>query len=226
MRIREIDIARGIAVLLMVIYHLIFDLDYLGMANIDLQSIPLVVFQRTIGTMFVGIAGIAFALSLRENDSYVHHAKRGALLAGVAILITTVTWIYPHDGFITFGVIHMLALSAFVAPLFARFGKMNILFGLIAIAIGLAMSGMTTQNGALFWLGLTTTSYTALDFYPMLPWFGIFLIGMAVGNEMTKVKWKETNETLLSLIGKNSLAIYLVHQVVLIGLLLAARQIV
>lgn len=225
-RIAEVDALRGVAIVLMVIYHLIFDLNYFGLSKISLYSLQMVLFQRLIALLFVGIVGVSLALCEAGNKKgYLTYLWRGFKLTNVAILITAVTWIYPHEAFISFGVIHMIALSSFIAPLFFRLRNWNFLIGLCLIAMGIWLNLQQTDFRFLFWLGVPYPGYEALDYYPMLPWFGVVLIGMAIGwfvyqHGESRLelggKWFKR----LEFLGKHSLLIYLLHQVVLVGLIL------
>ncbi len=231
-RVLWVDCLRGIAIVLMVAFHFIFDLNYLSFISINLESGFWFFFPRAIGATFLFVVGVSLVLSDRhdketKNEGYVRHFKRGLFLAGVAALITIATWIYPHEGFITFGIIHLIALSMFIAPLFLRFGKLNVLLGLIIIVFGIFLSGMQTDSHYLFWLGITFPGYTALDYYPLLPWFGFVLIGIGGGQILLdRIRLgKSKISDALALLGKNSLAIYIVHQLVLFGALLALKMI-
>jgi uncharacterized membrane protein len=199
------------------------------LANISIFDWPLVLFQRFIGTLFLLLVGVSLSLSeSKNNEGYIKHAKRALKLFAVAFLITIVTWVYPHDGFITFGIIHVIAASTLIAPLFFKFGKMNILIGLILIISSFYISTVETDNGYVFWLGLTTSEYKALDYYPLIPWFGIVLIGIYAGQrvyphgEPRKMRGESKAWILqkLAFLGRNSLLIYLTHQIVLMGILL------
>jgi uncharacterized membrane protein len=224
-RILELDALRGIAVVLMVIYHIIFDIYYFGIARIDLFSPPLVLFQRVIGSSFLLIAGISLVLSESRNRAgYRKHLARALKLGAVAAAITLATWIYPHEGVITFGIIHLIAASTLIAPFFFRFGKINLLMGLLLIGAGLYTSTIKVEQQYLFWLGLSYPGYRALDYYPLLPWFGIVLIGLEAGRWLLDNAPWERFAWLggigpLEWIGKNSLLIYLIHQPIIIGLL-------
>lgn len=230
-RIMEIDAARGAAIILMVAYHFFFDLDYFGLAAVPMQSLFFVTFQRIVGILFVLIAGTSLALSESHNkEGYLHHVKRALRLAAVAALITFATWVYPHEGFIKFGIIHMLALSIFVAPFFFRFGRLNVILGTTLIIAGFYTSQIQTELPYFFWLGITCPGYEALDHYPMVPWFGVVLIGVYAGQSIF-VNWKTGKAAarsgllrLLSFLGRNSLKIYLVHQPLLVGILLLFRR--
>lgn len=233
-RIIEVDALRGVAIILMVIYHFFFDLDFFGITGIDMSAASWVLFQRLIAVMFLSLVGVGLALSeSRNREGYAHHLKRGLFLAGVAMMITIATWIFPNDGFIQFGIIHLIALSVIVAPLFFRFGRWNLVFGIVFIIVGLWFGQMTTDSHLLFWAGITDPGYHALDHYPFFPWFGVVLIGVSLGKEIYPASAPRPLITngggsgmagmlvrLLGLIGRNSLAIYLVHQPIIIGSLM------
>jgi uncharacterized membrane protein len=226
-RVAELDALRGLAIIMMVGYHIVFDIYYFGFAAVDLQSLPILLFQRATGSLFIVVAGIALTLSEGGNrDGYARHAVRALRLAAVALLITAGTWIYPHEGFITFGIIHFLALSTLLAPFFLRFGRLNFVLGLAVIALGLFTAGLTTSSHYLFWLGLLYPGYTALDYYPLLPWFGMMLIGLAAGGELFPggkplVRLPDGRALRrLAFMGRHSLLIYLLHQPVLVGIAL------
>lgn len=229
-RIAAIDAARGLAVLMMVAYHFIFDLGYLGIARIDLQFLPLLLFQRTTGSAFLLLAGISMWLSHGHGGGNERRFRRFLLLALVALGITLGTWIYPHYGFITFGIIHLMALSALIGPLFFGLGGWNAALGLLLLVIGSLPPGLGSDSPYLFWLGFPDASYAALDYYPLIPWFGMILLGIFLGQRMfpdgkPALRLPELPfQDRLALIGKNSLAVYLAHQPILIGLLLLYLQ--
>ncbi|HSB47655.1 MAG TPA: heparan-alpha-glucosaminide N-acetyltransferase [Candidatus Bilamarchaeum sp.] len=223
-----VDAARGLAIVSMVIYHILFDLGYFGFAQIDLQFLPVLLFQRAIGSTFLIVAGISMWLSETAHHSYERHFQRFLRLAPVAIAITLATWIFPHEGFITFGIIHLMALSALIGPLFFRLGKWNALLGLALVIAGSLPPGLGSSSPYLFWLGLPSPAYTALDYYPLIPWFGMILIGVYLGQS---VKWDKIKVSLpfqdaLETAGKNSLAIYVIHQPVIIAVLLALSAVI
>lgn len=236
-RIAAVDAARGVAIVMMLAYHLFFDLWYFGIADFGIHGLPLTLLQYATGTLFVLIAGVSLTLSeSRNRGGYAHHAKRAVKLAAAAALITAATWVYPHGGFIQFGIIHMLALSTLTAPLFFGLGRLNALAGALAIAAGMWAGTVHPETHALFWLGFTDQGYYALDHYAMLPWFGVVLMGMGLGQALFpggrepagghatacfRHRAADAGGRMLSFLGRNSLAIYLLHQPVLAGLAVA-----
>ncbi|MCI0503438.1 DUF1624 domain-containing protein [Candidatus Micrarchaeota archaeon] len=214
----------------MVAYHILFDIDYLGIAQIGIHTLPLLIFQRTIGALFLLLVGVSLTLSESGNkDGYRRHLRRGLALCAVALGITAATWVYPHEGFITFGIIHFIALATLIAPIFFRFGRRNVLLGLLLIAAGFFTAGLETDSPHLFWLGITAPGYAALDYYPLVPWFGVVLIGLFAGETFfpggeSRLRVPESALTgSLAWAGRHSLAIYLAHQPIIVGAMLAYK---
>lgn len=234
-RLEWVDSLRGAAITMMIAYHLIFDLWYFRIAEFNIDMLPLAIFQHSIGTLFLLLAGVSLALSERRNkEGYIHHVKRAAFLGAVSLSITAATWVYPHEGMITFGIIHCIALCVLIAPPFFRLGRLNVLLGLVLIVAGFFTPFMSTDSPFLFWLGIVRPDYTALDFYPIIPWLGVVLIGIYAGQSLPAAVPEggaNRNEggvrgrirKALVFAGRHSLAIYLIHQPIIIGLLLLAR---
>ena len=80
-----------------------------------------------------------------------------------------------------------------------------------------------TDGSMLYAFGFVDGRFRSVDFYPLFPWLFLFLCGCFVGRLLNR----ELPEWLcrdyckpLTLIGRNSLAIYVVHQPVVYGLCL------
>jgi uncharacterized membrane protein len=226
-RVMEVDALRGIAILLMVIYHFFFDLAYLGLADISIFAPEWILFQRVVGTLFISIVGISLTLSeSRNTEGYARHAKRALGLAAVALLITAVTWIYPNKGFIMFGIIHFIAAATLIAPFFLRFGRWNVLIGIMIILLGFYVNTLRTDLPYLFWLGIIHPGYRQLDHYSVIPWLGVVLLGIYAGQRLfpggkARLKGGPSHMDKLAFLGRNSLLIYLVHQPVMFGAMMA-----
>lgn len=221
---------------MMIIYHIIFDLNYFKIYNINLSSLPLRFFLYTIGTMFLVIVGISLYISylkakqnLTEKQLKIKYIRRGSMIFGLGILITTVTWVYPHEGFILFGILHCIGLSIILAYLFLKLYFENLILGIIFIIAGILLMPFTFDFNYLLFLGFTPDNFYTLDFFPLLPWFGIILIGIFIGNSLYKEDKRRFNLSDLSsrsfikdlsFLGRHSLLIYLVHQPIIVGFIL------
>ena len=150
----------------------------------------------------------------------------------LALGITLVTYIVIGGRFIVFGILHLISISILLAYPLLRLGRMNLLLGLAAILLGLYIQELEVDFFWLIWLGLAPRSFTSLDYVPLLPWFGVVLMGMTGGALLYKdlgrrfplpdiSAWPPVRG--LIFLGRNSLAIYILHQPLLLGLIYLAE---
>lgn len=228
----ELDAARGIAILAMIIYHFFYDLSFLGIASRDMYAGGWSIFQKCIAGLFLLIVGISLTISYtraQQKHSMPQlirkYVKRGLIVFGFGLLISVVTYVLFPQTFIVFGILHMIGVSIILALFFMQFYYLNFFLGLIIIFLGTLTKATMTHNGFL-WLGFVTPSFASLDYYPLLPWFGVVLIGLFIGKtlypkgkQLFTVKEFIGSKT-LTWIGQQSLVIYLFHQPLIIGFLL------
>ena len=110
------------------------------------------------------------------------YLQRGLKIFGLGLIITLATWIWPGEGFIVFGALHCIGISIILAYPFLRFRYQNLLLGIILISIGIILKNFTFDFYWLLWLGFTPSTFYTVDYFPLLPWLGVVLIGIFVGN--------------------------------------------
>jgi uncharacterized membrane protein len=215
-RIWEVDFLRGLAVILMVLYHFGYDLrEMCGVKTIFGVEINL-------SSCFVVLSGLSSTLSHGN-------VRRAIKLIGVALIITAATYLYDPSLAIHFGILHCLGVSILVYGLtLQRSGPLTcaavgaIVLGLSA-AVSLMMNGVSIRFDWLLPLGITSGTYSSYDYFPLLPWFGIFLGGAVLGKTVYASKRsllpKRRGGSIFNVAGRHSLLIYIVHQPVLLGLL-------
>jgi uncharacterized membrane protein len=229
-RFREIDALRGIAIVMMVVFHFMFDLDYFGIYPAELYGGLWLVFQRATITLFLLLVGVSMHMSYshmkdkRFMGVYKKFSWRSLKLFAVALVITAGTYVYLNgNGFVAFGIIHFISLAVLLGAFFVSFYELNIILGVVAIALGYVVDSITINSPLLLPLGIKYPGFTSVDYVPLFPWFGLVLIGIALGkyfypNGERRMKVPKLPEQ-LAFLGRNSLVIYLIHQPILIGIL-------
>lgn len=240
MRYWEIDFVRGIAIIMMITYHFLFDLDFLGKADLDVQQGFLLIFARTTAIFFILLAGISSTISYARKKSFVKFWKRALAIFSCGLLVTLATWIFLDRGTIIFGILHFIGLAIILSYPLLRFKKANLLLGVLIVIIGFVIKGVTLNTYSLLVFGITPPLFYSLDYFPLLPWFGVMLIGIFAGhtlypcgirsfnktssirkhNRAGVAKSKHSSFTHAGIfLGRHSLAIYLIHQPILFGVM-------
>ena len=66
----EIDAGRGVAILMMILYHFLYDLTFLKLINITVISGFWLYFARTTLILFLLLVGVGMALSYVKHPNY------------------------------------------------------------------------------------------------------------------------------------------------------------
>ena len=234
-RLWEVDALRGFAIVLMVGYHFTWDLSYFGVYGGDMLSLPWQTFARSIASIFIFVMGVSMTLRYhrlrgsRRAGLFWKYLRRGGEIFGLGMLITAATYIIFRDGFVVFGILHLLGASLVLAYPFLRSRWASLAGGLALIGAGMVVSRVASPSPWLLWLGVKQYGRYMVDYYPMLPWSGIALLGIFAGYTLypegrRRISLPNLSGTLpvrgLSFLGRHSLLIYMIHQPILLGLLI------
>ncbi len=224
-----IDVLRGLAILMMFSYHFSFDLNYFGFLQLDFYHNPFWLNYRTlIVSLFLGLVGVSLSLATRYGFKPRAYFRRLGLLIVFAILVSIVTYIQFSDRMIFFGILHFIALASVLGLAFVRFYWLNLVLGAGLVVLGTQFQNAVFNQPWLQWIGLMTHKPFTEDYVPLLPWFGVVLLGIFIGKLVFQKQpqawlqnWQSTHPFMrtLSFGGKHSLIIYMLHQPVFMGLL-------
>ncbi|QDZ02553.1 DUF1624 domain-containing protein [Nitratireductor mangrovi] len=226
-RIASLDVARGAALLAMAVYHFTWDLEFFGYAEPGLTAAGgWKYFARAIASSFLGLAGVSLFLAHARGVRWSAFGRRLAMIVAAAAAITLATYFAMPDAFIFFGILHQIALASLLGLFFLRLPWWATAVAAAAfITAAFVLRTPLLDHPAWWWTGLSQALPRSNDYVPVFPWFGAVLAGIALAQlaaragalkwlaERTMPRWTDP----LALAGRHSLAVYLVHQPVLIA---------
>tara|TARA_R110000751_G_scaffold180038_2_gene286463 strand:- start:4733 stop:5713 length:981 start_codon:yes stop_codon:yes gene_type:complete len=237
-RIAAIDVARGGALVAMAIYHFTWDLEFFGYVPAAMTAEGgWKLFARSIAGSFLFLVGVSLVLAHGKTIRWNVFAKRLAMVAVAALAITAASWWFTPDNYIFFGILHSIVVSSLLGLLFLRLPlPLTLAIGLAVILSRPYLLNPIFNHDFLLWLGLSTVPAHSNDFVPLFPWFGPVLLGIATGKLGVQFDLIDRLASLyrgtdivgrtLSLAGRHSLAVYLIHQPILIGIVYLASLII
>ncbi len=238
-RVEILDLLRGGAMILVMAYHLLYDLKFIY--GVD---IPKVITPGSAGTEFVHTCflWVLFAVSGICTGYSRNSLKRGVMLYMIGWGITLVTTIVMPSQLIVFGVLSCfgacMAVTSLIKPLldkipwqalltasfllwiifsdFHRSGSLNLIFTEIILPL---------PNNAdyLYPIGIKGADFTSADYFPVIPYIFMFITGYALHKPVSSGKmpgwFYRMKSGPLGFIGRHSLIIYAVHQPIIMALL-------
>lgn len=226
-RFDRLDAVRGGAVVWMAAFHLAFDLNHFGFVRQNFYADPFWTAQRSaIVTLFLLCAGIGQAVAQQQRQGWPRFRRRWLQIAACAVLVSAGSYLMFPRSFISFGVLHCVAVAAVLLRLAAPWGRWLWLPGIVALLLPLGVQHPVFDSRWTDWIGLVTVKPVTEDYVPLLPWIGVMACGVAAGRWVLAERPGWLAGPLprglrpLAGLGRWSLSFYMLHQPVLIGLLL------
>lgn len=234
-RLEAVDLARGAALAAMAIYHFTWDLEFFGYAPPGMTAEGgWRLFARAIASSFLFLVGVSLFLAHARGVRWRSFLRRLAMVAAAAAAISLATWIVVPGAFIFFGILHHIALASVLGLAFLRLPAPVVALAAVAvIAAPHFLRADMFDHPALWWIGLAPQPPRSNDYVPVLPWFSAVLLGMAAARlaegtgllrrlaTVSLARWTRP----LQAAGRHSLAVYLIHQPILVGTLWLVSQV-
>lgn len=231
-----IDTFRGIALIFMLLYHVLWDLSHIFYkAPAWFTPTADYVIQRIACCLFIIISGFSFGLGRRHFKSAMR------TLAG-GLIVAVATYIYMPKSAAYFGVLVFLAsCTLFMIPLRFLLDRISpyitapvslVLFILLEnlrkgyigfLQFRLKMPTVLYKNLLTAYFGFPPKGFSSLDYFPIFPWIFLFIFGYAVFRMISDKNrlFRLTSPRIppLEWLGRHTFFIYLIHQPLILGAL-------
>ena len=241
-RHQRLDALRGLALVWMTAYHFSFDLNHFGFIRQNFYDDPLWTLQRTaIVSLFLFTAGFGQVLAVQAGQGWMRFWRRWGQIAGCAALVSLGSWWMFPRSWISFGVLHGMAVMLLLVRALLRAGALRgawpWLLGVALIAAAPLLGQWLGTQAPPAWaaaldsrwlngLGVVTHKPVTEDYVPLLPWLGVMLLGVGAAHALPRAWLGGPVGRMghgLALLGRHSLLYYMLHQPVLIGALMGWR---
>lgn len=229
-RYEKLDGIRGIALLNMVLYHMVWDLVYLYQFDWRwYQSEGAYIWQQGICWTFIFLSGFCWSLG-------GHVYKRGIIVFLGGVIITVVTLFAMPQNRVIFGVLTLIGSCMLLMQLLNRWmRKLPPVIGIVGSA-GLFLLTRNINSGFLgfehwnivplpeilynnifmTYLGFTQKEFYSTDYFSLFPWIFLFMAGyftyQFVSDKKGMLFLQKSVLYPIEWIGKHSFEIYMVHQ--------------
>ena len=211
-----LDLMRGIAIIMMIAFHFIYDLNSFGFSDIRLFTHWAgIAWRCLIVFLFLSAVGISLVIAHSKGIKFKKFLKRLLYLGIAALFVSAGTYVMFPDGWVYFGILHLIWFSTIIAISFVNLPKTSLLIA------ALILIGAIFDQPNLSFISYLLEPYLPLgsiDYYPLFPWLSFVFIGIYLGHYpyyqkifIFRLKW-------LEVIGKHALIIYLTHQIVLFSI--------
>ena len=223
-RYERLDALRGAAIVWMVLFHFAFDLNHFGLiGRQNFYADPKWTWQRTcIVSLFLLCVGLSQAVAMQHSQPWPRFWRRWGQVAGCAVLVSIGSWWMFPKSWISFGVLHGIAVMLILVRPAARFGRWLWIVGLLAVVLPWFVADPIFDSRWMNWVGLVTRKPVTEDFVPVLPWFSVVCWGLAAGQWLLRSRARvlagpAPGLRVLAVLGRWPLTIYMLHQPLLIG---------
>ncbi|OLN31937.1 heparan-alpha-glucosaminide N-acetyltransferase [Desulfosporosinus metallidurans] len=221
----EIDVLRAVAIVLMVLFHLVYDLKEFAGVDIDYQAPFWFFIGKASALTFIFISGLSSGFSRFP-------VKRGFKVLLYGMGITVVTYIVMKEEYVRFGILHFLGVSMILSPIFFRLPKWT-LWSLAgsSVLLGFWFKELVLKTSLLLPFGLMYEGFQSIDYYPLFPYLGATFMGILAYKQFYAQRLKgkarfsfQLNSKVIQWVSRKSLGIYLVHQPILLLIILIVNR--
>lgn len=220
----NLDKFRGFTIISMVLFHLIYNINYYWTLSWYDGTVLNRIWQLSIAGSFFLISGISSNFLTADKN-----IKRGIKTSLIGFAITIITYIFAPNQFILWGVLNGLGLSMIIVGILQKYIDINgklffVFFILFILSYKVPMGSLYEINffknlydNNIFILGFPGNNFSSTDYFPIIPWLFIFVSGYLfrkfISNKNLNIS--KGKDSILAKIGRQSMKIYMLHQIIL-----------
>ncbi len=232
-----LDELRGLDLISMMLYHGLWDLVYLyGVPLAWYADTPGYLWQQAICWVFILLSG--FCLPLGRNP-----VRRGLIVFGGGALVTLVTLVAMPADIVLFGVLTFIGTAMILTGLLRPLLEKVPAWAGLALSAALFVLTRNVNQGFLgfegwylaplpfgwyrnlltAFLGFPYPGFFSTDYFSLIPWLFLFWVGYFLHRLVGRARMEPLRRSVclpLGWLGRHSLLLYLLHQLVIYGLLM------
>ncbi len=197
-RIYNLDKLRGLTIISMVLFHLLYNINFYKEISWYDETLLNKIWQLSISLSFFIISAITS--SILDNKKNI---IRGIRVSIIGFLISLMTFLFAKEQLIVWGVLNGLGLCMILVSLIDRYIKIPtymmpifIILFIISYKIprGDSYIFRTLYEKNLFFLGFPSDDFVSSDYFPLIPYIFIYEFGFLLGKFLKKNNfWKRIN---------------------------------
>ncbi|MDE6593229.1 MAG: DUF1624 domain-containing protein, partial [Oscillospiraceae bacterium] len=234
-RVEMLDLLRGGSMILVVIYHILYDLKFIYRLDIPRVLVP---GQPEIEAVHICFLWMLFGVSGICSGFSRNSLKRGAALYILGFGITMVTAFFMPEELIVFGVISCfgacMCITSLLQPFLDKLPWQGRLIGAIVLwfilrsfhrggEIDLIFTRLYLtfpECDFLYPIGIKGANFRSSDYFPLVPYLFMFLAGNALYKPVSERRlpgwFYKVKSGFVGFIGRHTLAIYVIHQPIIL----------
>lgn len=204
-RFIEIDVAKGTAVILMVIFHYFYLCNFMHVRYYNVNSGILKVIAKLAHLTFIFVVGINLAVINEKNkkaygeDCYKNYQmgnqfRRGVFLIGSGMIISILSYLAFGNMYVKFGILHFIGVSVILSQFIVNSKPLVIMVGLLIMSLYFIFELFSNQLFSkcydfpmtCFISGAKNIKYSSLDHFSIVPYFALICAGILVGYVLYK----------------------------------------
>ena len=212
----SLDLMRGLAIIMMIAFHFIYDLNSFGFTDVPLFTHWVgIAWRCLIVFLFLSAVGISLVIAHSKQLNIKKYIKRLMYLGIAALTVSAGTYIMFRDAWVYFGILHLIWISSVIAISFVNLPKISLF-----IAVLILVGSIFNQPSFEFFPKVFDPYLPlgSIDHYPLFPWLSFVFIGIYLGHYPLYQKVLTFRVNWLEVMGKYALIIYLTHQILLFGI--------